>query len=387
MKKILFDLLLSQPQGTSKFHGGGEYMKRVFQELVMTKPNDVEIVAFYNHNAFLDEWLLDLIKTYNIRSYDIKSITEICSIFEKEHFDVFYSGMAYDYRKEYFPDNVYKIGTFHGMRGAECPHDIFEYKFANTLSKRAKESLRNLLKNTFLGYERSRRKAIENYENCIRCFDKLVCDSNHTAYSLFSYYPFLKNGTVEVCYPPFKYSNAKAVEKPEDEKYILLLGGDRWIKNAYRGIKAIDSLYSRGHLNGIKTVIVGGLSPEIRNEIKNKERFDIKGYIDDEELNSLYYNCSVFLYPTLNEGFGYPPIEAMRYGKTCIVSAVCSLPEVCGDAVYYVNPYDLGEIQNRILWALDEPIKEEKVKKHFEKILERQKSDLNKICNIICGIF
>ena len=54
MKKILFDLLLSQPSGTSKFHGGGEYMKKIFRELVLTKPDDVELVTYYNHESFLD---------------------------------------------------------------------------------------------------------------------------------------------------------------------------------------------------------------------------------------------------------------------------------------------------------------------------------------------
>lgn len=383
MKKILYDLLMSQPLGSSKFHGGGEYMKKIFRELVLTKPDDVELVTYYNHEAFLDEWLLELMKEHSIRSYDIKSIEKIQSIFEKEHFDVFYSGMAYDYLKEYFPDDIYKVGTFHGMRSVECPHDRFEYKYINSFVGRTKERIRNLIKDTPLGYERNRRKSLKHYEECIKCFDKLVCVSNHTAYSLLTYYPFLKKGAVDVCYSPLKYSNYKANEVSYKEKYILLLGGDRWIKNAYRGVKAIDSLYSKEHLKDIKTVIVGGLNRQIFNEIKNKEKFDIKGYVDDNELNSLYSQCDVFLYPTLNEGFGYPPIEAMRYGKTCVVSAVCSLPEICGDAVYYVNPYDIGEIQNRILWALNQKIDVIKVKNQFNKILNQQTDDLKKICAVI----
>ena len=386
MKKILYDLLLSQPSGTSKFHGGGEYMKRIFRELVLTKPDDVELVPYYNYDLFLDEWLLELMNTYGIRSYNIKSIEEIRSIFGKEHFDVFYSGMPYDYRKEYFPDGIYKIGTFHGMRGAECLYDKYEYKYSSSFAGRVKKKIKILIKDTSLGYERSRKYAVQNYEKCIECFDKLICDSMHTSYSLLAYYPLLENSSVNVCYPPLKYSGTEGFKKLENNKFILLLGGDRWIKNVYRGVKAIDSLYSRGHLQGIKTVIVGGLSSTILKEIKNKERFDIKGYVDDEELNSLYKNCSVFLYPTLNEGFGYPPLEAMRYGKTCIVSAVCSLPEICGDAVYYINPYDIGEIQNRILWAVNEPIREERVKFQFDKIFERQEIDLKKICNLICFI-
>ena len=385
MRRILYDLLLSQPMGGSKFHGGGEYMKKVFRELLMTKPDDMELVVYYDHDRFLDDWLQEMIKENNVRSYDIKEISGIREVFDKEQFDVFYTGQPYEYRSEFFPHGVYKIGTFHGMRVVECPHDWYEYKYAESVFGVVKERVRNLLKNTRLGYERSRQKALMHYEKCIRCFDKLVCDSDHSAYSLLVYYPWLKQGEVEVCFLPLKYSTSIDTEKLMGEKYILLLGGNRWIKNAYRGIKAIDVLDTRGYLKDVKTVVVGGLNRQIQSEVKNKRQFVIKGYVDDSELNSLYRYCSVLLYPTLNEGFGYPPLEAMRFGRTCIVSAVCSLPEVCGEAVYYVNPYDLGEIQNRILWAIHEPIPEERIRAQFEKVSERQKSDLKKLVDLIVG--
>ncbi len=383
MKKILFDLLLSQPTGTSKFHGGGEYMKRVFRELVMAKPDDAELVTFFDHTAFLDEWLLELMKAYSIRSYDIKSMADIRTIFAKESFDIFYSGLPYEYRKEYFPEGIYKIGTFHGMRGVECPHDVYEYKYAGSFAGRVKEQVRTSLKDTPLGYERNRQIALESYTKCLQCFDKLVCDSYHTAHSLLVYYPWLKQNDLEVCYPPLKYGTVNPPKETEDGRYILLMGGDRWLKNTYRCVKAIDGLYERGRLKNVKTVVVGGLSARIQAELKHKGSFVVKGYVDDSELNGLYSGCAVFLYPTLNEGFGYPPLEAMRYGRTCVVSGVCSLPEICGAAVYYVNPYDLGEIQNRVLWALEEPIPEETVRRQFEKITKQQESDLKKVCSMI----
>lgn len=59
------------------------------------------------------------------------------------------------------------------------------------------------------------------------------------------------------------------------------------------------------------------------------------------------------------------------------------LPEVCGDAVYYVNPYDIGEIQNRILWALEKPIFKSKIQNQFLRISELQKDGLKRLCFII----
>ena len=80
-----------------------------------------------------------------------------------------------------------------------------------------------------------------------------------------------------------------------------------------------------------------------------------------------------------------PPLEAMRYGKTCIVSGVCSLPEVCGDVVYYCNPYDIEEIQNRILMSCEKKIEQEKVLSHFLNMVERQNTDLIGFCYYILG--
>lgn len=385
MRKILFDLLLCQPIGESKFHGGGEYIKRVFREVILTKSDDVAVSVYFDQDAFLDEWIFDLIKEYSIETYNIKTVSQIVDIFAEKQFDVFYTGMPYEYKKEYFPYKIYKIGTFHGMRAVECPHDHYEYKYIQSFSGRLKEHIRNLLKYTKYGYKKNINSGISNYKKCIGIFDKIVCDSFHTAYSLKIYYTSLENKTIETLYPPLKYSENSAddLEVPATGKYILMIGGNRWLKNTYRGIRAIDFLYSRGHLDDIKTVVVGSLNTKIKKEVKNKEKFEFKGYVEDKELNILYKNCCVFLYPTLNEGFGYPPLEAMQYGKTCIVSSVCSLPEVCGDAVYYVNPYDIGEIQNRILWALEKPIFKSKIQNQFLRISELQKDGLKRLCFII----
>ena len=56
MKKVLFDLLSAQPIGTSKYHGGGEYIKRVFKCLVDEFSENLEITVFYDKDKFLDEW-------------------------------------------------------------------------------------------------------------------------------------------------------------------------------------------------------------------------------------------------------------------------------------------------------------------------------------------
>jgi glycosyltransferase involved in cell wall biosynthesis len=62
------------------------------------------------------------------------------------------------------------------------------------------------------------------------------------------------------------------------------------------------------------------------------------GYVASKELAHLYRGASCFVYPSLYEGFGIPPLEAMASGCPVVVSNAASLPEVCGDAAYYVDP-------------------------------------------------
>ena len=74
--RILFDLFFAQPIGSSKFHGGGEYMKAVFKRLVELNSKD-DIIVFYDFDKFIDDWIIELIRQNHIKSVDVKSIKEV----------------------------------------------------------------------------------------------------------------------------------------------------------------------------------------------------------------------------------------------------------------------------------------------------------------------
>lgn len=75
------------------------------------------------------------------------------------------------------------------------------------------------------------------------------------------------------------------------------------------------------------------------------DRVKTLGFVPDEDLFDLYRLCSVFCYPSLYEGFGLPVLEAMQCGAPVITSDVSSLPEVGGDAAYYVDPLEVESIR------------------------------------------
>ena len=86
-------------------------------------------------------------------------------------------------------------------------------------------------------------------------------------------------------------------------------------------------------------VVAGGQNPRIFGREGGALGPEIKqaGYVSDGELRALYENAGCFIYPSLYEGFGLPPVEAMTCGCPVVVSREASLPEVCGNAALYCD--------------------------------------------------
>jgi glycosyltransferase involved in cell wall biosynthesis len=224
---------------------------------------------------------------------------------------------------------------------------------------------------------------------------KLIVPSQHTKYSLKQKFSDLDIKSISVLYSPKNYLimdknslsfdlvNTKALPK----KYFLLISGDRWIKNGIRMIKAIDNLYSNNNINDYKTIVLGVKDERIFNFVKNKKSFEFKSYVSYEDLERYYFNSFAFLYPSLNEGFGYPPLDAMKYKIPVITSAISSVTEICDNGVLYFNPFDISEMENRILQiTYDHNIYKDISEKGYKRFLDvslKQQEDLKKAVNLI----
>ncbi len=145
-------------------------------------------------------------------------------------------------------------------------------------------------------------------------------------------------------------------------RYILTVSSIDPRKNlknlllAYRGLST----------EGVKLVIAGTHNERVFRRgnleglINDREDIIFTGHLPDAELSALYRHALVFVYPSFYEGFGLPPVEAMAHGCPVITSRVASLPEVCGDAVLYVNPHDVDDIRRAIERVLsDKGLREE----------------------------
>ena len=94
-------------------------------------------------------------------------------------------------------------------------------------------------------------------------------------------------------------------------------------------------------------------------------------FLSDDDLNTLYQNASVYVFPSLYEGFGLPPLEAMACGLPVASSKAACLPEILGQAAIYFNPEDVKEMASQIKKVLtDEKTRQKLVSLGQQKIKE-----------------
>src|SRR3990167_3830183 len=93
------------------------------------------------------------------------------------------------------------------------------------------------------------------------------------------------------------------------------------------------------------------------------ERVHFLGHVNSHELPALYAGAEIFVFPSIYEGFGLPPLEAMSYGVPVAVSKSSSLPEVVGDAGLYFDPLNPADIAEKIRMLLTDASLRERLKK------------------------
>ena len=145
------------------------------------------------------------------------------------------------------------------------------------------------------------------------------------------------------------------------QRFVLYVGNIKPHKNLERLIEAFHALRQRG-LDDLKLLIIGdeiSSYPSLRRAVhrhKLHKHVRFLGYLPDDTLAIMYRLASVFVFPSLYEGFGLPPLEAMASGTPVVTSNLSSLPEVTGDAAVLVDPYDVDAIEAGIRQVLDDPI-------------------------------
>ena len=122
----------------------------------------------------------------------------------------------------------------------------------------------------------------------------------------------------------------------------------------------------------------------MKTPVINNNRIIGLGYVSNSDIENLYKNAWALIYPSFTEGFGYPPIEAMKYSTPSICANVCSMPEILGDASIYFSPFYENDLFNKIKYLTENyDANKLKLKNHYEKIKNKQETDFSNLIHKI----
>lgn len=210
--------------------------------------------------------------------------------------------------------------------------------------------------------------------------DLILTNSKYTKSDVVKYYN-IPEERVKVVYPGllhtlnFSHSNKEVLERFDiHDEYIMSVSTIEPRKNL-RGLINGFIEYKQAHsTSNLKLVLVGGIGwdKEFENDVAKLNEFRdsiiLTGFVTDEELSSLYSYALAVAYVSYYEGFGLPLLEALTAGKAVISSNTSSMPEVCGDAACYCDPYDLESIGN----AIEKIVSDEAYRKRLEEMSKEQ---------------
>ncbi len=160
------------------------------------------------------------------------------------------------------------------------------------------------------------------------------------------------------------------IKKP----YLLYVGNAYPHKNLERLVQVF--LEVKKECNELSLVLVGRpdyfykqLKEYVLKINKEKDSIIFPGFVPDSELKVLYQNALAYVFPSLYEGFGLPPLEAMSVGCPVLASNASSLPEILGSAAIYFNAKDIENFKSKLnIMIADQRLREQLIKSGFEQV-------------------
>ena len=194
---------------------------------------------------------------------------------------------------------------------------------------------------------RQNKRTLSLMQKNINQASHIVCISNH-ALAFASQQLDFDNKPTSVIYNGCTLNEFPEFDKPiyrPDKPFLFSIGLVQPRKNFH----TLPALLSG---NDYQLIIAGlnnfDYAKKVMNEAKKwnvEDRVKLIGPIDEKSKYWYYKNCEAFLFPSIAEGFGFPPVEAMLLGKPVFLSKLMSLPEIGGDVAYYFNDFDPEEMK------------------------------------------
>lgn len=249
----------------------------------------------------------------------------------------------------------------------QCDMFISLYQCPTFLPKRIphKMLVHDLIPKIFPEYLDNWRKKLYFYisNQAIQHADEIITVSEWSKKDIHKFLN-IPNDRIKAAYPSVgeeffeKSSNDKDNKTLEKYdvfgRYIFYISGFDFRKNVPGLLEAFAKLLENYEVSDINLVLGGEdksrfsrLLTNVKEEIEKfglGDKVNLIGFVEQKDLPALYRNCEMYVLPSLYEGFGMMPLEAMASGAPVAISKNSSLPEVGGDAVLYFNPHDTDEM-------------------------------------------
>ncbi len=320
--KIVYDY---QAFALTPYSGISRYFYEISRNIHLNEDCEVKIVAPLYNNQYIKDSLADMVvgkKYENLQ--DLLGITSLinrsqCKRWLHENSpDILHETYYNSY--DLVPPNCKTVLTV---------YDMIHEKFSN-------------------GMNASERKVADIKKRSIKRADKIICISENTKKDLLE---IIDLDPEQVSVVHLGCSLTK-VDNPLDlpvvnAPYLLYVGARGYYKNFKNLLQAFAS--SPKISDEFKLVCFGSdkfsrMEKSEINQLKIKEDRILHFKGDDRLLANLYTNATAFIYPSLYEGFGIPPLEAMHLSCPVICSNAASIPEVVGEAGYYFDPHSSEDI-------------------------------------------
>ncbi|UCE23178.1 MAG: glycosyltransferase family 4 protein [Candidatus Zixiibacteriota bacterium] len=169
------------------------------------------------------------------------------------------------------------------------------------------------------------------------------------------------------------WSDVRKGARPHPKPYLLYVGNVKPHKNLFNLVRAFAGILTEiPHdlvIVGKKEGFITGDHTVSELAANYPDRIFFTGFVEKERLQQYIVHADAFILPSFYEGFGLPPLEAMACGCPCVVSNAASLPEVCGDAALYCDPYDVEDIASKISRILsDEQLRQDLINRGRERV-------------------
>jgi glycosyltransferase involved in cell wall biosynthesis len=205
-------------------------------------------------------------------------------------------------------------------------------------------------------------KFIEEMPKIINMADGIITVSECSKRDILKFFPidetkvFVTPLAADDKYKPLDRTNCKNILKENyniDKPFILYIGGFSPRKNVKSLIISFSEIYK--DLQKEYQLLLVGANKDDGNSLKQlitnvnmDSKIKFTGFVPEEVLPIFYNTCDVFVYPSLYEGFGLPPLEAMSCGTPVITSNISSIPEVVGDGGILIDPFNTESLKNAL---------------------------------------